>query len=286
MKNLLLMIVLFFSTIICHSQTQKVNISSNATPLNAYFYQAEGNTKKPTIVWCHGNPGRKEQGTSQFANELNKLGINVIRFNYRGLWGTDGIYKLSNSIEDLSNVLDFIHVKENIEKYQIDTDKIIVGGWSFGTNVIMLKALDDERIKNIFCMGIADHNYFFFTPESLNPNKNEQSREMHPYINDALWGPKGNFEEIKNEFNLDVMRHTYEYDYVAKAERFKDKNLFIVVGLSDMLTPIEYHFLPLHREMVKMEHDHYKYKIVESDHYFRDLSSSDRARLISKWINE
>ena len=281
-----LVYILFLFCAIVTAQTQKVEIYSADVLLNAYFYQAESDTKKPTLIWCHGNPGSKEEGNSEFANELNKLGINVIRFNYRGLWETGGVYKLSNAIEDLSNVLDFIYNPENATKYKIDTNRIIVGSYSFGTTVALVSALEDERIKNIFCLGIADHNYFYFTPGSLHPNNKGSRREALPIVKDAIWGPKQNLDALHNAFHLDILKNTYTYDFVSQAEKLKDKNIFIVVGLNDRLTPIEYHFLPLHRKFTETDHISYKYKIVESDHSFKNLSAQERAEMILNWINE
>jgi pimeloyl-ACP methyl ester carboxylesterase len=271
---------------ICNAQTQKVDIYSDGILLNAYFYQTGGGSQNPTLIWCHGNPGGKEEGGSAFAQELNRHGVNVLRFNYRGLWGTPGTFKMSNSIEDLSSVLDFIYEPVNIHQFNIDTSVIIVGGYSYGTTVVMVSALNDNRIKKLFCLGLADHNHFYFTPESLDPDNKERWREPHPYVNDVLWGPNRNFDEIKNEFNLDIMRYTYEYDFVSQAENLKDKEIYIIVGLNDLTAPIEYHFLPLHRKFIEMNHSHYIYRIVESDHAFGNLPVSERAQIISNWLME
>ena len=266
------------------SQSEKVEIYSADKYLNAYFYAAEGDTKKPTLIWCHGNPGRKEEGKSKFAQELNKQNINVIRFNYRGLWGTEGIYSLGNSIEDLFSVLDFIYQAENIKKYHIDTANIIVGGYSFGSNVAMLSGLKDNRIKNIFCLGIVDHNHLYFSAQCLDPNNKKLWRELHPYVNEVIWGPGRKYDEVYDEFNQDVLKNTYEYDFVRRAEKLVHKHIFIIVGLNDKTVPIEYHFLPIHRKFVEMGHKKYKYRIVEDDHSFLNLKMDARARMISQWI--
>ncbi len=284
MKKLAILIFLVNTIIICDAQIQKMDIYSDGTLLNAYIYQTEG-TGQPTLIWCHGNPGMKENGESKFAVALNKLGINVLRFNYRGLWDTPGIYKLSNSIEDLANVLDHIYKPEIITKHKIDTNQIFVGGYSFGTHVVLVSALDNQRIKNIYCQGIADHNYFYFTPKSLDPNNVKQWRELLPSVNEVLWGSEPKFDEIYNPFNTDILKNTYEFDFVSNAEKLKDKKIFIVVGLNDLTVPIEFNFLPFHRKLVKMNHENYTYKILESDHYFRNVSVGERAQLIADWIN-
>lgn len=286
MKYIIIIFIIVSSDLTGYSQVQQVDILSDGIPLAAFFYETEGDELKPTMIWCHGNPGGKEEGTSKFALELNKLGINILRFNYRGLWGTDGVFKLRHSIGDLTQVLDFVHDRENVDQFKIDTSRIITGGYSYGTQVLMTTALKDRRVKNIFCLGLADHNQYFFTPESLNPENERRWRELHPYVNNVLWGPERNFDEISNEFNLDIMRHTYEYDFVSKAERFKDRNVFIVVGLNDLMAPIEHHFLPLHRMFVEMNHEHYAYKIIEADHYFRNLSAQERAQIVAAWIDK
>ena len=80
----------------------------------------------------HGNPGGKEEGKSPLGLELSNNGINVVRFNYRGLWGTDGIFTMGNNLEELESVIKFLLLPNSVESFNIDTSRIIIGGYSNG----------------------------------------------------------------------------------------------------------------------------------------------------------
>lgn len=266
---------------ICYSQIQKVEISSDGINLNAYLYQAKGDELKPTIIWCHGNPGGKEEGKSEFALRLNEKGLNVLRFNYRGLWGTEGVYTPGNCQKDLKNILDFIFESNYGSNLKIDTSRIIVAGYSHGSNVTIVSALHDKRIKEFICLGLADFSYL--SKEFFNPN-NEGMREFFQISKEYIWdsGMAPNYEE----YVLDMMFNNYKYNFVAQAEKLKDKRMYFIVGMNDITVPIETHFFPLYRELKKMNHENFKYKITESDHGFRELFDGTLSDMIAEWIKE
>jgi uncharacterized protein len=287
MKRLLLTIIFLLAATHVFGQTQKVDILSEDVELNAYFYHPHGDDLKPTLIWLHGNPGGKEEGKSNFAKELNELGINVLRFNYRGLWGTEGVFRMGNSLIDLDNVLDFVFLPQTVSTFKIDTHRVIVGGYSYGSNLAILSALNNERVKDIICLGLADHNHFYFTPESLIPNTNEKSREFNQIVKDSLWGPSLFIKKMDEEnFHADILVNTYKYDFVAQTEKLLDNRILFIVGLNDLSVPIENHFFPVYRELKRLGHQNFQVVLRESDHSFKDFLIEERAELISNWIKK
>ena len=258
---------------------------SGGIELNAYFYQAKQKGLKPTIVWCHGNPGGKEEGKSQFARRLNERGINVLRFNYRGLWGTDGDFTPGNSQEDLQRILDYLFEDENGPKYEIDTHRIIVAGYSHGSNVTIVSALHDDRIREIFCLGLADFSYL--NREFFNPH-NVAMKKFNQETLDAIWGGKiygkGTYANDFDKYVMDMLFNNYKYDFVAQANKLENKRIYIVVGLNDITVPIEDHFFPLFRALNKMEHNNFHFEITNSDHGFQELYDGTLSGMIAKWI--
>ena len=229
MKKTLQFISLFILVSPCFAQVQKVAISSDGIALNAYFYQAAGDEAKPTLIWCHGNPGRPENGESPFAIELNQRGINVVRFNYRGLWGTDGVYTPGNCAKDLQNVLAFVLKDENSTKFHIDTSRVIVGGYSHGSNITIVSAMYDTRIDQIICLGLADFSYLI--RETFNPN-NAGMRKFSQEVKDAIWGDansgQGTFARDYDKYVFDILFNNYKYDFVAQAEKLKNKRMYFI----------------------------------------------------------
>ena len=72
MKKLSVIIALILWSL-TFGQIQQVEVTSEGVQLNAYYYEAEGIGLKPTLIWMHGLPGRKETGELQLAIELNTL---------------------------------------------------------------------------------------------------------------------------------------------------------------------------------------------------------------------
>ena len=287
MKKLTIILFTLFLVSNCYSQIKKVSITSDGIELNAYMYQAMGYEFKPTIIWCHGNPGGKEEGNSEFAKRLNKHGINVLRFNYRGLWGTEGVYTPANCHRDLHNVLDFLLSKDISEFYNIDTSRIIVAGYSHGANIAIVSALHDDRIQEVFCLGLGDFSYIarqFFNYD------NPEMKKFNQMALDGIWGGKtsgqGDYARDFDKYVLDILFNNYKYDFVAQAEKLKDKRIYIIAGMNDLTGPIENHFFPLYRKLEAMDHQDFKYDITMSDHSFRELYDGTLSNMIAKWIKE
>ncbi|MDX1407000.1 MAG: hypothetical protein R3330_02675 [Saprospiraceae bacterium] len=268
------------------AQIQKLTITSDGIALNAYMYQAPGEEAKPTIIWCHGNPGRPVTGDSEFAQRLNGHGINVLRWNYRGLWGTDGTYTPGNCQRDLQHVIDFVFDAQNSARFRIDTNRIIVAGYSHGSNVTLVSALYDERIREVFCLGLADFSYL--SRETFNP-ANAGMRKFNQDVKDAIWGANegpGTYAPDYDKYVLDILFNNYKYDFVANGDLLHNKRLFIVVGMNDVTVPIEHHFFPLYRKLMDMEHEDFRYEITGSDHGFAELYDGQLSTWIAGWIHE
>lgn len=287
MRNTLFILFNLFMFSVGSAQIQKVEISSDGIQLNAYMYQAKGDSLKPTIVWCHGNPSSKEEGESKFAMRLNDQNINVLRFNYRGLWGTEGTYTPGNCHRDLKNVLDFVLSKNNCEKYKIDTSRIIVAGYSHGANIAMVSALHDNRIKEVFCLGLGDFSYIarqFFNHD------NPEIKKFNQMALDGIWGGntsgQGKYARDFDKYVMDLMFNNYKYDFVAQADKLKEKRIYIIVGMNDLTGPIENHFFPLYRKLKAMNHPDFEYDITMSDHSFRELYDGSLSKMIAKWIKK
>ncbi|MGI9551140.1 MAG: hypothetical protein ACR2MT_08065, partial [Aurantibacter sp.] len=88
------------------------------------------------------------------------------------------------------------------------------------------------------------------------------------------------------EYVLDMMFNNYHYNFVAQAEKLKNKRMYFVVGTNDITVPVENHFFPLYRELKKMGHSDFKVDLTESDHGFGDLFTGRFSEMIALWINK
>lgn len=104
--------------------------------MQAFILTANGSGKHPTLLLLHGFPGNERN--LDLAQVVRSHGWNVIYFDYRGSWASQGKFSFKNSVEDVLNVVAWC--KTNAAKFKIDTANIALFGHSMG-GFVCLKAL-------------------------------------------------------------------------------------------------------------------------------------------------
>lgn len=117
-------------------------IPSGKSVVQGFIYKANGGQKHPTLLLLHGYPGNERN--LDLAQVVRAHGWNVIYFNYRGSWGSQGQFGFDNCVEDVVNVVRFC--KQNADSLQIDTSNIALFGHSLG-GWVCLKAL--QRLADV-----------------------------------------------------------------------------------------------------------------------------------------
>ncbi len=143
------------------SMTELFIPSGNAL-LAGFIYKANGSQKHPTLLLLHGYPGNERN--LDLAQVARAHGWNVIYFDYRGSWGSQGKFSFENSVKDVVNVVAFC--KKYQDSLQIDTSNIVLFGHSMG-GWICLKALAQlPEIKKGFALSTWDIYSDFKNPSS------------------------------------------------------------------------------------------------------------------------
>jgi len=120
----------------------ELTIPSGGSLMQGFLYRANGKQKHPTLLLLHGYPGNERN--LDLAQVVRARGWNVIYFNYRGSWGSQGKFSFENTVEDVVNVVDYC--EKNQEKLQIDPANIVLFGHSMG-GWVLLKAL--QRLPTV-----------------------------------------------------------------------------------------------------------------------------------------
>ena len=127
-------------------------IPSDGVLLAGFIYKANGAGKHPTLLLLHGYPGNERN--LDLAQVVRAHGWNVIYFDYRGSWGSQGRFAFKNCVEDVVNVVGFC--KKYSDSLQIDTANIVLFGHSMG-GFVCLKALQElPEIKKGFALSTWD----------------------------------------------------------------------------------------------------------------------------------
>src|SRR5258706_6827531 len=111
-------------------------IPSEKSMIAGFIYRANGAQKHPTLLFLHGYPGNERN--LDLAQAVRAHGWNVIYFDYRGSWGSQGQFGFANCVQDVVNVVSFC--KKYSDSLLIDTSGIVLFGHSMG-GWICLKAL-------------------------------------------------------------------------------------------------------------------------------------------------
>jgi acetyl esterase/lipase len=107
-----------------------LHIPSHGVLINGLIYQPSGAGPHPTLVICHGLPGNEKN--LDLAQAARRAGWNAVAFNYRGSWGSPGVYRFAQNLEDADAVLAYLRDPANSARLGIDTKRIAIAGHSMG----------------------------------------------------------------------------------------------------------------------------------------------------------
>ncbi|HEX3080772.1 MAG TPA: alpha/beta fold hydrolase [Puia sp.] len=132
-------------------------IPSNGSLLAGLIYTANGPGKHPTLLMLHGYPGNERN--LDLAQVVRAHGWNVIYFNYRGSWGSQGKFSFKNCVEDVVNVVAFC--KKYQDSLKIDVSNIVLFGHSMGGWVCLKSLQQLPEVKKGFALSVWDipHQY-------------------------------------------------------------------------------------------------------------------------------
>ena len=124
-------------------------IPSGNSVMQGFIYKANGRQKHPTLLLLHGFPGNERN--LDLAQVVRARGWNVIYFNYRGSWGSQGQFSFKNCVEDVVNVVGFC--KKYQDSLQIDISNIVLFGHSMGGWVCLKSLQQLPNVKKGFALS-------------------------------------------------------------------------------------------------------------------------------------
>jgi len=135
-------------------------IGSEDRPFAIDLSLVRDETPKPVIVFCHGFKGFKDWGCFDLvAKEFAQAGFVFVKMNFSHNGTTIekptsfddlkafGRNNFSKELYDLNKTIDWLY-KSNLE-HEIDLDRLSLVGHSRGGATVLLKAVNDKRIKRV-----------------------------------------------------------------------------------------------------------------------------------------
>ncbi len=276
-----------FSAVFTAAQSQasppvEITINRDGIHLKGKFYISEGTGTFPTVILLPGFPGN-ETDVLGIGMKLSEVGYNVMTFNYSGTHHSEGEYNFVNSQKDIEAAFNFIYLPENISKYNIDTTRIILGGYSGGGGMALTYAANHPEIKEVFSIAGNDHGASV-REYKLNPERKKMLDEMfdelklHPEI--VRFGPGGTPKEF---IEMKIIESNPTFDLRYCAPLLAPKNILIIGGWDDLNVSIENRILPLYRALIDAKAKNVKIYALQDDHSFRN-SKEELAQIIIDWL--
>ncbi len=236
-----------------------LTISIENDSISAYAMLAAGKEKKETVILLHGYPGNER--SLDLAQELRRDGRNVIYFNYRGSWGSQGEYLYSNCLEDVIKVMDFFSTEENSEEYKVNPNSFVLIGHSMGAGIGLISGAQDDRVKKIAVYAPWNVGYAF---------KEANEEQIEKRFGESL---KSKFMLNANpqRFTADILANFEAYRILTYKSQLKNKAVLILDDYEG------------NKEWIQ-ELENAEYIFMKTDHSFSD-KRLELIEKISEWIN-
>ena len=146
------------------ARMEVLHIPSGRVRINGVAYLAPGDSAHPTLIILHGLPGNEKN--LDLAQAVRRASWNAITFNYRGSWGSPGMFRFAHTIEDGSAVLAFLRDTARVRLLRIDTTRIVLAGHSMGGWATAQLASRDKRLAGAILISAADMGLDARTPRA------------------------------------------------------------------------------------------------------------------------
>ncbi len=240
------------------ASSEEITITIGNDSIAAFAMLAAGKEKKETVILVHGLPGNERN--LDLAQDLRRNGRNVIYFNYRGAWGSQGEFLFSNLPGDVKHVLDYFSNPENSEKYRVQTDSFILFGHSMGGGVALLSGAQDNRVNKVALYSPWNYG------EEEKPNQ-EQTEQFYQNAIKPLFMLNTNLES----FTKDINENWESFDLKPYKSRLKAMKILILDENDRNKSWIE-------------DIGNVDYQIWKTDHSFSD-KRLELIEKVSNWLN-
>ena len=101
-----------------------ITFRSNGSIVRGYFFPSERTPALATILFTQGFPGI--EGDELICERLAQANTNVLTFNYRGTFQSQGTFSFSHAIDDIGAAIQTLKYPELQERYSIDGEKLVL----------------------------------------------------------------------------------------------------------------------------------------------------------------
>jgi dienelactone hydrolase len=254
-----------------------ISFSSEGHSVKGLFYSGATSGSSYTVILSRGFPG-SEGDVLGLGQSLSNAGLNALAFNYSGTFGSEGVQSLESSLKDIQAAIEFLRQADMVQKFHIDTTRIILVGYCYGGSMVLNYAVRHPDIRRVVALVLTEHGEF--VREYM---RNKQLAAMLDSAFDALRRPNGPVNFDGREQLKELAQDPTPYDMVLNAPQIADRDILLVTGWDDFVTMTEAHHLPLYRALKKAGASHVTFVAYQTDHTFRNVRDQLAADLL-RWL--
>ena len=226
--------------------------------------------KRPAILFLHGFPGN--ENFRDLAQAFRRCGFVVCIIFFRGVWGSGGVYRLSQLSDDAAVVIDYM--KAHSDEMHVDPERIYVIGHSMGGFAAMGLLSRGIDIKGAVLLAPCDI-VKMYTQSRADFDLLNQNAE--PYFNLGEGVDRTVFcDEINNNIEK------WAFSSMCSSMR-KDLPILFVGASRDVTCPPDIHIEPSY-EYLKNNGFNVEKMILDSDHCFQSVRIA-LTRTVAEWLN-
>lgn len=256
---------------------KRIEFDSDGNRIQGKFYHAEGEAPVPTVLLLPGFPGN-EDDVLELGQRMIQHGINILTFNYRGIYKSEGTFSLRNTHKDIQAATAYLHQEEVVSRFKVDTSKLILGGWSYGGGMALAYAANHPGIKRIFSIAGTDHGQF-----AREYKRNPTFAEMADAMFEELKSPTGPVRFEGKAAIEELAQNPVPYDLRLNATALAGRDILLIGGWDDPNVTIEHHILPLYRALIDADAQKIQIVAFQDNHAF-ERSREELAATVARWV--
>ena len=275
-----IVLIISMSFLPCHGQDDphRVLIKSSGFDMVAHIYTGSTESTRPTVILVPGwSDGEKD--VLGLGSKMSQKGINVVVFTPRGWYESEGYSTFHNGLKDIKAVWKWSRQLENVERYGIDLERLILGGHSWGGGMSLAYAASDSSVHRVFSISGNDHGQFI--------RHYQQDKQYARMIEKGLASTK--VPEGPVRFNLlESLRELAEnqdiYGLIENASNLSSRSVLLIGGWEDKAVTVDHMLLPLYRALKDAGAEDVTFLVYHAGHGFRSVRDKLTHDLI-EWIN-
>ena len=254
-----------------------ITFKSQSHALKGKFFQGKPNGRGVTLLLLHGFPGN-QQDVLGLGQKLSITGINVFTFNYSGTHKSEGVFSMVNTLTDIQAAYDYLHHSDIVPRFHIDTNRIVLGGYSYGGGMALTYAAQHPEIQRVVSIAGTDHGEF-----AREYMRNSQMAHTMDSVFDKLKTPDGPINFEGSILLKKLAANPAPVDLRLSANDLATRDILLVGGWDDTQITIDQFLLPFYRALKKAGAPKIRFVAYHTDHSFRNVREELAGQLIY-WI--